>query len=203
MQSEELVALRDESVASQNQEIDLAKFKILSIAVVGAIAIGVDSTNDFVSRSIPLVIGLIPPVAFYIDVIMETKRIQVMAIGAFLSTLDPARSALSKYEAYCQRHRNFFMTNFSYKYSTMVISGVIALLGLGRIVAGNLIEGYSPDPWLVAVEITSGLFGVIATVLLKRDVEKRISAFFDAVKKEAGETTRRRAAEKKASPTSV
>jgi hypothetical protein len=198
MQSEELVALRDESVASQNQEIDLAKFKILSIAVVGAIAIG---TGEFVENSIPLAIGLIPPVAFYIDVIMETKRIQVMAIGAFLSTLDPARSALSKYEAYCQRHRDFFMTNFSYKYSTVVISGVIAMIGLGRMIAGNVIEGYSPDPWLVAVEITSGLFGVIATVLLKRDVEKRISAFFDAVKKEASETTRRRAAQKKASVT--
>ncbi len=41
----------------------------------------------------------------------------------------------------------------------------------------------------MVVEITSGRFGVIATILLKRLVSKKISSFFDTVEKEAEEKT--------------
>lgn len=170
---EELVSLRNEALAAQQQRLDLARFKIVSIAVIGAIAIG---TSDLSQGSVPYVIGLIPLVAIYIDVIMETKKIQFMAIGAFLNTLDKG-SPIAKYEAFVEKRRAGFLKNYSYQYSTMVVCAGIFLLGIGRIVWHQVNPDYALDPVLVAIEIVSGAAGYVAAYVLNKTVSKKIKTF--------------------------
>lgn len=170
---EELVSLRNEALAAQQQRLDLARFKIVSIAVIGAIAIG---TSDLAQGSVPYVIGLVPLVAIYIDVIMETKKIQFMAIGAFLNTLDKG-SPIAKYEAFVEKRRSGFLKNYAYQYTTMVVCAGIALLGLGRVVFHFINPEYVLDPVLIVIEVSSGVAGYVAAVLLNKTVAKKIKVF--------------------------
>lgn len=170
---EELVSLRNEALAAQQQRLDLARFKIVSIAVIGAIAIG---TSDLAQGSVPYVIGLIPLVAIYIDVIMETKKIQFMAIGAFLNTLDKG-SPIAKYEAFVEKRREGFLKNYSYQYSTMVVCAGIVLIGIGRILWHQINSEYVLDPVLISIEIVSGTAGFVAAYLLNKTVSRKVKTF--------------------------
>ena len=170
---EEIVSLRNEAMAAQQQRLDLARFKIVSIAVIGAIAIG---TSDLAQGSVPYVIGLIPLVAIYVDVIAETKKIQFMAIGSFLNTLDKT-GPIARYEAFVEKRRDGFLKNYSYMYSTMVVSAGIALLGIGRLVWFGINPSYPLDPVLVCIEIGAGVAGFVTSWILNRTVATKIKKF--------------------------
>ena len=177
MASEEIVSLRNEVMAAQQQRLDLARFKIVCISVLGSLAIGASGITE---GSVPYIIGLIPLVAIYIDVICETKKIQFMAIGSFLKTL-PKGSVTAPYEKFSPGHRDDFLRLYSYLYSTIAVSATIAILGLIRVVAQPLFPTYEPDMTLVAIEIVSGVFGVISSLLLNKVVAAKVSKFKDVV----------------------
>jgi hypothetical protein len=164
--SEELKSLRDELLASQTQRYELAKYKLVAVAVLGSVAIGAGGSNE--TNSIPYLIGLIPFVCLYLDIIAETKKIQFMVIGSFLSQQDD-QSMLAKYERFCAQNRNVFYQNYAYKYSTLVISISILLLGFGRVVWQQPIESL-----LSVVEISAGLIGAILSIGLDRSTTKRL-----------------------------
>ena len=171
MSAEEIVSLRDESIAAQRQRLELAQFKIVAIAAIGAVAIG---ASDF--DTVPYIIGLIPLVAIYVDVISETKKIQFMAIGAFLNSLS-STSVMSQYEKFAQKNRGAFLKNYSYQYSTIIVSISIALLGIGRVIAGIVSGSESADYVLASVEIGSGLTGALASLTLNRIVARKTAQF--------------------------
>jgi hypothetical protein len=164
--SEELKSLRDELLASQTQRYELAKYKLVAVAVLGSVAIGAGGSGQ--TTSVPYLIGLIPFVCLYLDIIAETKKIQFMVIGSFLSHQDD-ESILAKYERFCAQNRNVFYQNYSYKYSTLVISFSIFLLGFGRIFRQQPIEIL-----LAVVEISAGLIGVLGSIALDRSTAKRL-----------------------------
>ena len=165
--SEEFKSLRDELLAAQSQRLELAKYKLVAVAVLGSVAIGAGGAAD--STSVPYLIGLIPFVCLYLDIISETKKVQYMAIGSFLSKQED-QSLLAKYERFCAQNREVFYQNYAYKYSTLLISISILLLGLSR-----LIWEQSPDSLLLVVEISSGLLGVIAALMLDRSTKNRLN----------------------------
>ncbi len=164
--TEEFKSLRDESLAAQSQRLELAKYKLVAVAVLGSVAIGAGGAAD--STSVPYLIGLIPFVCLYLDIISETKKVQYMAIGSFLSQQDD-QSLLAKYEQFCSQHREVFYQNYAYKYSTRLISISILLLGLSR-----LYWQQSPDVVLLLVEISAGLIGVVGSLALDRSTKKRL-----------------------------
>jgi hypothetical protein len=164
--SEEFKSLRDELLASQSQRYELAKYKLVAVAVLGSVAIGAGGAGE--TNSIPYLIGLIPFVCLYLDIIAETKKIQFMVIGSFLSHQDD-QSILAKYERFCAQNRNVFYQNYAYKYSTLVISFSILILGLGRVVWQQPIELL-----LAVVEISAGLVGVLGSIALDRSTTKRL-----------------------------
>jgi hypothetical protein len=174
MSAEEIVSLRDESIAAQRQRLELAQFKIVAIAAIGAVAIGASDLN-----TVPYIIGLIPLVAIYVDVISETKKIQFMAIGAFLNSLS-ASSIMAQYEKFADNNRSAFLRNYSYQYSTVVVSAAIALLGVGRLIVGTFMFEGGVDFLLAVVEISSGLLGVVASLVLNRIVARKTAQFTSA-----------------------
>lgn len=173
MSSEEIVSLREESMAAQRQRLELAQFKIIAIAALGAVAIG---ASDF--NTVPYIIGLIPLVAIYIDVISETKKIQFMAIGAFLNSLS-STSVMAEYERFAAKKRSAFLRNYSYQYSTIIVSGAISLLGVGRVVANMISPEFTVDYLLAAVEFSAGLLGIVASIALNTTVAKKTAQFVD------------------------
>ena len=181
MAAEEIVVLRNESMAAQQQRLDLAKFKIVCIAVLGSLAIG---ASGLTTGSVPYIIGIIPFVSIYIDVISETKKIQFMAIGAFLNTLT-RESVIGRYEDFVEKNREGFLRNYSYQLSTLVVCAAIAALGIGRLIFSAFITSYAPDPLLVAIEIVSGVTGIVGAMILNRVVKKKIESFKTAVENES------------------
>lgn len=177
MAAEEVVSLRNEAMSAQQQRLELARFKIICISVLGSLAIG---ANGVTEGSIPYIIGLVPLVSIYIDVISETKKIQFMAIGSFLKSL-PKSSISSQYEKFAELHRDTFLRNYSYLYSTIAVSAAIALLGLGRLIGQELVPSYSPNMVLVGIEICSGVLGVLSSLFLNKVVAKKVSEFKDLV----------------------
>lgn len=164
--SEEFKSLRDELLAAQSQRLELAKYKLVAVAVLGSVAIGAGGAAD--STSVPYLIGLIPFVCLYLDIISETKKVQYMAIGSFLSKQDD-QSLLAKYERFCAQNREVFYQNYAYKYSTLIISIAILLLGLSRL-------GWetNQDGVLILVEVAAGSLGVLGALLLDRSTKNRL-----------------------------
>lgn len=164
--SEEFKSLRDELLAAQSQRLELAKYKLVAVAVLGSVAIGAGGAAD--STSVPYLIGLIPFVCLYLDIISETKKVQYMAIGSFLSKQDD-QSLLAKYERFCAQNREVFYQNYAYKYSTLIISIAILLLGLSRL-------GWetNPDGVLILIEVAAGSLGMLGALLLDRSTKNRL-----------------------------
>jgi hypothetical protein len=139
---------------------DLAKFKLVTTAVLGSIAIGAGTTSG--TEKFPYIMGLIPLVCIYIDLIADSKQIQILVIGAFLKT--EKAGIFSRYEKYCsdlRSRKDIFIDSYAFYFSTMVLCIAIALFGIGQLF---LIEDYVRVE--VLIEIVSGLSGIVLSTLL-------------------------------------
>jgi hypothetical protein len=139
---------------------DLAKFKLVTTAVLGSIAIGAGTTSG--TEKFPYIMGLIPLVCIYIDLIADSKQIQILVIGAFLKT--EKAGIFSRYEKYCsdlRSRKDIFIDSYAFYFSTMVLCIAISLFGVGQLF---LIEDYVRVE--VVIEIISGLSGIVLSTLL-------------------------------------
>lgn len=160
--SDQVIALRSESLAAQSMRFDLAKFKLVTTAVLGSLVIGAGATAS--TRQIPYVIGLIPIVCIYIDLIANAKQIQVLVIGKFLQKSN--LGIFSEYESFCSELRNskrVFLDSYAFHFSTVLICVSIAAYGLGKLI---FLSNF--DPFEVTVEISSGALGLAISILLQR-----------------------------------
>jgi len=158
--SDPIISLRAESIAAQTMRFDLAKFKLVTTAVLGSIAIGAGTTSG--TEKFPYIMGLIPLVCIYIDLIADSKQIQILVIGAFLKT--EKAGIFSRYEKYCSNLRSrkdIFIDSYAFYFSTMVLCIAISLFGVGQLF---LIEDYVRAE--VLIEIVSGLSGIVLSTLL-------------------------------------
>jgi len=158
--SDPIISLRAESIAAQTMRFDLAKFKLVTTAVLGSIAIGAGTTSG--TEKFPYIMGLIPLVCIYIDLIADSKQIQILVIGAFLKT--EKAGIFSRYEKYCsdlRSRKDIFIDSYAFYFSTMVLCIAIALFGVGQLF---LIEDYVRVE--VVIEIISGLSGIVLSTLL-------------------------------------
>ena len=165
--SDPIISLRAESIAAQTMRFDLAKFKLVTTAVLGSIAIGAGTTSG--TEKFPYIMGLIPLVCIYIDLIADSKQIQILVIGAFLKT--EKAGIFSRYEKYCsdlRSRKNIFIDSYAFYFSTMVLCIAIALLGVGQLF---LIEDYVSVE--VVIEIISGLSGIVLSTLLNMRTKVR------------------------------
>jgi hypothetical protein len=158
--SDPIISLRAESIAAQTMRFDLAKFKLVTTAVLGSIAIGAGTTSG--TEKFPYIMGLIPLVCIYIDLIADSKQIQILVIGAFLKT--EKGGIFSRYEKYCsdlRSRKDIFIDSYAFYFSTMVLCIAISLFGVGQLF---LIEDYVRAE--VLIEIVSGLSGMVLSTLL-------------------------------------
>lgn len=162
---EQIKSLRDELLLAQTQRLELAKFKLVAIAVLGSVAIGANGIEN--GRGAAFVIALAPIVGLYIDSLADSKKVQFSVIAAFLR--QKSRSTLlGEYEAFCEENREVFYQNYAYRYSTALVSFAISVMGFLHILT-------SSDLTVLGItEIVSGLVGVIGAVLLSRSTRGKL-----------------------------
>ncbi len=80
----EVTALRQEIVESQKARIDLLKYKLLAVAALGAIGIGVGNYHIDGMLHPELVLAIIPLVCIYVDVLCFHNTIRILVIAQFL-----------------------------------------------------------------------------------------------------------------------
>lgn len=158
--ADEIISLREESVAAQSMRFDLAKFKLIATAVLGSIAVGAGTASG--TERLPYVMGLVPLVSIYIDLIANTKQIQILVIGKFLQGY--GSGVFAEYEMFCSEirtKRNVFADSYAFYVATAALSIAIALYGLGQLIFLD-----QPNYAEVAVHVVSGSLGYFVSYLL-------------------------------------
>lgn len=89
---EALIApLRTEIVESEKARIDFLKYKLLAVAALGAIGLGLGSINNntsSVSFEHIYILGIIPLVSLYVDLLCYHNTLRILIIGKYFSKMD-------------------------------------------------------------------------------------------------------------------
>ena len=133
--------LRNEIVASENARLDFIKWKIVLIAALGAVGLGLASDTKIAA---PAVLGLIPIACAYVNVVCAHVNFRILLIAHFLRTGGranrPPDSATADYEALCQAQRGGFgLESVVLVGTTVAMSILIAVLAFeSRSLSGQL-----------------------------------------------------------------
>ena len=133
--------LRNEIVASENARLDFIKWKIVLIAALGAVGLGLASDTKVAA---PAVLGFIPIACAYVDVVCAHVNFRILLIAHFLRTGGkanrPPDSATADYEALCEEQRGGFrLGSVVLVGTTIAMSLLVALVALeSRSLSGQL-----------------------------------------------------------------
>jgi len=88
--------LRDEIVESQKMRADLLKWKIILVAALGAVALGLESVSDKANGDNPplaheYMLCLIPPVCLYVDLLCSHLNLRIMVIARYFQFVSATR----------------------------------------------------------------------------------------------------------------
>lgn len=92
----EIPALRQEIIASEKGRFDLLQWKLVLSAALGAVGLGFSRPGpNILVPGAEHLLGLIPLVCIYVDLLLWHKNLRILVIGSFL------RKAGDEYERYC------------------------------------------------------------------------------------------------------
>ena len=127
--------LRAEIVESEKARIDFLKWKIILVAATAAVGFGL--TKDVTQA--PLVLGFIPLISAYVDVICVHNDLRILVIASFLRT--HGTESAKEYEQLCKDEAgSFFLESFALLGATLVFSGLVF------VVAWWDMSGMVPNP---------------------------------------------------------
>lgn len=78
--------LRDEIIEAEKSRVDLLKWKFISIAALGSIALGVGVKNPSEIISQEATLCLIPLVCVYVDLLCKHLNLRILVISEFIKT---------------------------------------------------------------------------------------------------------------------
>ncbi len=159
--------LRNEIIESEKARIDLLKWKLILVASLGALGLGINisSQSNEPLLSLHLLLSLIPLVCVYVDLLCKHLQIRILVIGKFFkeyptAPFDKELSCFSSYEEFCDRQKVrsvFALEDWAQELSTIVISILL-------IMAARLPKISQQDSQVI---IFSGVFGIVVTLLIK------------------------------------
>jgi len=150
-------ALRQEIVESQKSQADFLKWKLIAVAAVSSVALGVHLPDGKVADSVRSLLCLVPLICAYVDLISLHIMIRIMTIGIFL------RRSGDLYENFTFEVREkaasnpFIFEAVALHGSSMVFSALIFLLGWTGAPNASLAI------WVANGYMIAGLFGVFVT----------------------------------------
>jgi hypothetical protein len=155
------VALREEIVECQRTRSEFIRWKLILVAAVGAVALGVGQQGT--TTPLPALLALIPLICVYVDSVCLHNDARIMVIAAFFRSSADVSAAGRAYETYCATNRSRF-----YHESIAVFGSSAALAILVAIVSRrkdtqDLMRMGDVVPALL---LTSGVVGVALTAWL-------------------------------------
>jgi hypothetical protein len=128
--STDIVAqLRSEIVESEKARLDFLKWKIILIAALGAAALGIGKDAG---TGAPAVLGFIPLVCAYIDVVCIHNDSRIFVIAHFLRTGGPAQTPpdplAMAYEELCLKEQSSFSLESFALIGTTVLFSILVII---------------------------------------------------------------------------
>jgi hypothetical protein len=171
-------AFRNEIIEAEKSRMDLLKWKLILVATLGAIGLGLNnaSSNSKILSSLHLMLCLIPLACVYVDLLCKHLQIRILAISYFLQHTEHRDdiseiSWIEQYEEFCESVRAdksqddaFGLEDWAQKWSTIFLSIMVML-------AAPLLKIEQLDSF-VALTL-SGICGLLLTWGLDRSYEKR------------------------------
>lgn len=126
--------LSDEIVATQQSRSEYLKWKLVLVAALGAVGLGLDEKIS----AAPLLLALIPWVCVYVDLLCGSLNARLILIGTFY-----AKKRHDEYEEFVQKNRDVFTVEDAALYwSTLALCGILLIFG----VAGMLWKPSKGEP---------------------------------------------------------
>lgn len=161
-----LAILRAELMLFERHTYDLFKYKLFTIAVLGAVAVGVGPATG---NAAFWVVALIPLISIVIDAAHVQADAAILTIARFLRQFPEER--LGAYEHFVRRVRTvpdssrtaLLLHNFIMQSITVTFSLVVVGIGLWSLVG----QGDVPPPQGMVI-LLSGITGVVVGLMLVR-----------------------------------
>jgi hypothetical protein len=169
--------LRNEIVESEKSQADILKWKLISIAGVASVSLGVGSTAA-VPEAARLLICLVPLICIYVDLISLHIMMRIITIGFYL------KESGNVYEqfAFEIRHKTaanpFVFDAVVLHGSSLVFNAIILVLSL---VFPQTLPNW-PSAYTTAY-VLAGILGIIVTLSLLVMYKMRLKEVGDAAEK--------------------
>lgn len=182
-------SLRDEIIESEKVRSELLKWKLLIVSALGAAGLGF--TKHEGAGGAYLVLLLIPLVCFYVDLLCKHISLRIMVIGTFIriDSCEGQGANETAYERFVEKttsmgekkYNVFALEEWVLRWSTIILSGLVALAGL-ILPDIKQLEGKISLMWgevtmscvIRAMFIGSGVIGGVLTLALHKLYQCRL-----------------------------
>jgi hypothetical protein len=176
---EQMDTLRAELIESQKSRMDLMKWKLIIIAIIGGAGLGLSGgAPNTASANAPLSLAVLPIACMYVDLLCRHLSLRNKAIGRFIETAAHDRPILQQYESYYKTISLEAWSGISFESIALRICTITVSLAI--IPIGILASGFTLRPgsnfWPPALFVFSGLGGVLFSAVLERRYQKAARA---------------------------
>src|SRR5260370_41990646 len=165
--------LREEIMEAQQARADLLKWKLVIVAAVGGVGLGLSTSTP----ASPLVLILIPLACFYVDLLCQHLNLRIQLIAQFMRLVgypndDKDSPLMSKYERYVlimarSPEDVFRLEGWALRWAALALSALVGLYGVWLAIAG-------PEAAVGAALIGFGAAGIpLANVTDRLSNERR------------------------------
>jgi hypothetical protein len=167
-------AFKNEIVEAEKGRTDLLKWKLILVAALGTIGLGLSNLSSTAKPilSLHLTLCLIPLVCLYVDLLCKHLQMRILVISKFFQIhIDTNNTdetpCFNSYESFCEQVRSVFtLEDWAQQWSTQFLSVLIR-------VAARILKLPKTDSLVL---VFSGMCGIILTILIDIAYEnKKIS----------------------------
>lgn len=159
-------AFKNEIVEAEKGRTDLLKWKLILVATLGAIGLGISnpSSTSKPMLSLHLALCLIPLVCVYVDLLCKHLQMRILVISEFFQHSEYRKntdegSCFYLYEGFCEQVRSVFnLEDWAQQLSTQFLSVLV-------IVAALILQLQITD---LLVLVFSGMCGIIFTLVIDK-----------------------------------
>lgn len=173
--------LRAEIIETQKARSDLLKWKLLLIATIGCVGLGL--TKDNRVPYAPFILCCIPFVCYYVDILCAHLNLRINAIGRYFVLKN--KNVNIDYEDLCERldkEVNYFgLETYALRVTTILLSIFVVILGVCYFFIGGTIYPSIKKSLIeyqnVCLAITigfSGLLGIFSTFYVRILANKKM-----------------------------
>ncbi|MEH2272709.1 MAG: hypothetical protein V7K68_30520 [Nostoc sp.] len=164
-------AFKNEIIEAEKGRTDLLKWKLILVAALGAIGLGISnpSSTSKPMLSLHLALCLIPLVCVYVDLLCKHLQMRILVISEFFQNSEYRNNAdedscFYLYERFCDQVRSVFnLEDWAQQWSTQFLSVLV-------IVAALILKLQKTD---LLVLVFSGMCGIIFTLVIDKAYENK------------------------------